>query len=181
MTCLNCECPACWKAAVLDRFVDQVAVGPGCWEWTGSRQGGPRGSYGRLSVDGRLVGAHRVSWELLVGQIPEGLFVCHHCDNPGCVRPTHLFLGTAADNADDASRKGRIHGAKLTREQVVEARASDLPHAHFAKLFGVSLSAIHLARSGVTFRSVPGAWPHGKKPTYPKRPRGFRGRFMEGA
>ena len=75
-----------------------------CWEWTGYRD---RLGYGRLRVDGSLMLAHRVAWELEHGYISEGLNVCHHCDNPPCVRPNHLFLGTQRDNIKDSVHKGR--------------------------------------------------------------------------
>lgn len=90
---------------VADRFWPKVQKGDGCWEWQGSRL--PHG-YGHLTIPGRGVPyAHRISWELTHGEIPDGLWVLHHCDNPPCVRPDHLFLGTAQDNVDDSIRKGR--------------------------------------------------------------------------
>lgn len=73
-----------------------------CWMWTGARMRG-EGSYGRFR--NRL--AHRVAWELFKGPIPFGLYVLHRCDNPPCVNPEHLFLGTQQDNMDDAHQKGR--------------------------------------------------------------------------
>jgi hypothetical protein len=103
----------------------------GCWDWTGYRD--PNG-YGRIYArnTGRSqckpVLTHRLAWEMTHGAIAEGLSVLHACDNPGCVRPSHLFLGTRADNAKDAKRKGRhthgarVPGAKLTDAGVIFAR-----------------------------------------------------------
>ena len=102
------------------RFWRQVARGePGdCWRWLG----GTRKGYGRFKLKGRMVTAHRHAYELEVGPIPDGLFVLHECDNPSCVNPRHLFLGTQLDNIRDRDKKGRhvaCHGerhgeAKLT-------------------------------------------------------------------
>lgn len=84
-----------------------------CWEWTSAAT--PRG-YGLLTVGYKKQDyAHRISWRHHFGNIPEGLFVCHDCDNPKCVRPDHLFLGTAQENTNDAKKKGRI--PQRTREQ----------------------------------------------------------------
>lgn len=94
-----------------DAKVDKSGPG-GCWVWTGKRS---REGYGRFSLDGRLVNAHRWSWERAVGPIPNGLLVCHHCDNPPCVNPEHLFVGTIQDNTRDMLAKGRGNTRGLAR------------------------------------------------------------------
>ena len=113
------------------RFWEKVDKSGNCWEWTGAKS--DRG-YG-LFRNGDMERAHRYSYELTYGAIPAGLNVLHHCDNPGCVRPSHLFAGTHQDNADDRERKNRgnknyekylkgedVHTVKLTEADVKEIR-----------------------------------------------------------
>ena len=118
-----------------DRFWPKVRKSDGCWEWTAAitnkgygMLGGPGGAAGRKLT------AHRISWELHCGPVPQGLCVLHRCDNRRCVRPEHLFLGTFQDNTADMFAKGRngpggplgerASSAKLTADAVVAIRAA---------------------------------------------------------
>lgn len=112
--------------------VDRSGGPDSCWLWTA---GGNR--YGVFTVSrGRQVDAHRFSWELHHGIIPDGLLVCHECDTPRCVNPAHLFLGTSAVNQADMTAKGRGRTgerngrAKLTWDQVREARTKYATGGH---------------------------------------------------
>jgi HNH endonuclease len=99
-------------------FFKYVIKMEGCWEWIGAISRG----YGKFKVGTRKVRAHRLAYELFVGEIPEGMCVCHSCDNTRCVNPNHLFLGTEQTNATDKVVKGRAGTNKLTKEQVLKIR-----------------------------------------------------------
>lgn len=94
-----------------ERFHKSYTIGliDDCWLWEKSCN---ELGYGLFSIKGVRHRAHRFSWELKNGPIPEGLFACHHCDTPGCVNPNHLFIGTQKDNIRDAMKKGRIDHRK---------------------------------------------------------------------
>lgn len=106
-----------------ERFWRYVRKGPGCWEWTAARGGSGYGTFGLTRET--MTPAHRFSWELHFGPIPAGMLVCHHCDNPPCVRPDHLFLGTHLANMRDMDRKGRRRTSPRPGEQNPNARLTE--------------------------------------------------------
>jgi hypothetical protein len=125
----------------------------GCWPYVGGYA--QRSGHVQMWHQGQMVGVHRVAWELAHGPIPEGLCVCHRCDNPPCVNPAHLFLGTVVDNNVDRDRKGRqvalkgeLHGnAKLTADQVAAIRVlcdRGMPQLLVARAVGVSQANVSL-------------------------------------
>lgn len=110
------------------RFWNKVNKTDECWNWTGGTVQSNYYRYGIFKDGKKAVRAHRFSFAMYNGSVPEGLFVCHACDNPLCVNPAHLFLGTAQDNATDMVNKGRqakgttVHNAVLTDGKVKQIR-----------------------------------------------------------
>ncbi len=160
------------KAAPIDRFMRHVSPEPnsGCWLWTGFLHKG----YGhfRMTTDTNDTQppAHRAAWALFVGAIPDALIVCHRCDVRCCVNPEHLFLGTYADNMQDASKKGRMdwkssvrpglprgehhHDAKLSPRDVIEIRSSPASGSEAAERYGVTQVTISRIRRRLTWRHI---------------------------
>lgn len=134
-----------------ERFENKIFHSPdGCWYWTGYVN--PRG-YGVIKIGRKAMLAHRFGYLLHKGEIPNGLFACHRCDNPTCVNPDHIFLGTNQDNINDMKMKGRSQDnlghknprAKLNEEQVLIIRS--ISHLHSPKslalMFDVSRACIY--------------------------------------
>jgi hypothetical protein len=145
-------------------FEDCYEVEPmsGCWIWTRSVLR-PESPYGRFYWKGRMLPAHRHSYELHVGPIPDGLWVLHKCDNRQCVNPDHLYVGTLLDNHSDMDARGRRavglkHGmSKLTAKDVHFIRASGLSSRKVADILGVEKTAVRNVRIGKTWTHVPEA------------------------
>lgn len=174
MRCIGVHYNSCMKPnkygptpkPIGERFWTKVRKTRGCWEWTGSKN---RDGYGNLLAgsaypDRQFVRAHRVSWELHVGPIGE-LFVLHKCDNPSCVRPDHLYLGTQQKNVKDRAtrRRGKEHrqfgeandNAKLSDADVraiKELLKSSRPQREIAEMFGVKQPQISRIKLGTSRR-----------------------------
>ena len=161
-----------YNKAIKKRFWDKVNKTDYCWEWTSYFKTDKRfkegTTYGFFWLNGkRNCRAHRVSWEIHFGEIPEGMCVCHHCDNPKCVRPDHLFLGTMADNNKDMIKKGRGNvgapgklnsSAKLTEKQVLEIRTlhqtGQMSQKNLGKMFNVTETNIVYIVKRKTWKNI---------------------------
>jgi len=144
-----------------DRFWEKVEVrgADECWPWQGARG---RHGYGNIGDGkGNTLRAHRLSYHLHHGTIPDGLIVGHHCDHPWCVNPAHLFAASQGVNMQDMSQKGRSTfgarsaSAKLSDASVVAIRMSTQPQIGLARQFGVSPMTISLAKRRATWTHLP--------------------------
>ena len=135
------------------RLFNRVFKTASCWLWQGSKQRMghgqiANGSFSKDKPRNKLLMAHRVAYELYHGPIPPGMCVCHRCDVPSCVNPSHLFLGTKSDNSADMKAKGRQkRGAQLPQTKLTEAdvraiRASADTYKKIAERFGVASSHV---------------------------------------
>lgn len=146
------------------RFWRHVERGDGCWLWTGNHN---QKGYGqlRLGRTGGAISTHRFSWALHNGPIPNGLFVLHHCDNPSCVNPAHLYVGTQRDNVRDAINRGRwvspqprVTGTRqrrLTDDQVRQIRADERDPYLIAHLNKISVTTVYRIKARTRKQSVP--------------------------
>jgi HNH endonuclease len=141
------------RQKVLERFLSKVIrTEHGCWLWIGAKV--PKG-YGQFKIGEKVYRAHRVAYELFKEEVPEGMFVLHSCDNPSCVNPDHLFVGTNSDNIQDSFDKGRssnvgeLHpGHKLTEDDVLHILGSDKSNEELAAEYDVDRASIYKIRTG---------------------------------
>jgi hypothetical protein len=138
------------------KFWNKVAKSESCWFWTGCKN---KDGYGKIKVEGSTKQAHRVSYNLHVGEIPTGVLVLHRCDVPSCVNPDHLFLGTHQDNADDREAKGRsVAGARprdLPTAVVIGIRQlfkEGIRQADISRKYGVTNVVVHNIVRGKTYQ-----------------------------
>lgn len=148
-----------------EKFWHKVQKSDGCWEWQGCIMADGYGCFGANGMGhGRPV-AHRVSWVFHFGDVPQGLLVCHHCDNRRCVRPDHLFLGTPKANMQDAVSKGRMArgeragAAKMTSNQVLQIRDKHslmgISYAELSREYGIGETTVSRAANGLTWKHLP--------------------------
>lgn len=156
---------------VEERFwtkVDQSGGPDACWLWTSTRM---TSGYGQIHHEQQMRLAHRVSWQIHNGAIPIGLFVCHKCDNPPCVNPSHLFLGSNSENMQDAGRKGRTtlqahpelvwgskNGSAKLHERDISVIRSRLRNGdsqiRIASDYGVNSKVIYKINRGIGWKHV---------------------------
>lgn len=157
-------CRACkteyYRSEYLERFMDNVSTGTSdeCWIWHGTIRAD---GYGQIKSNDRLWTAHRLSYTIHVGHIPEGKIVLHKCDVPLCVNPHHLVCGTTLDNVADKVAKGRqpkgeaIGMSKLTEEDVRAIRLiHGMTHSEIARLYGIDASNVGMILQRKTWRHV---------------------------
>lgn len=158
-----------WEVELFDRLFDRTIVcDNGCWEFTG---GCDKDGYGKISVLGITIPAHRASYDLCKGDIPKDIKVLHSCDNPPCINPDHLYLGTAQDNSDDMVNKGRTNGpkgsrqgqAKLNEDAVIIIRQllnEGYSQREIARRFDVTQGAIYLIKHNKRWNHLGGEDDH---------------------
>lgn len=137
----------------MKRFWSKVKKTDDCWHWTG----GSNGEYGKFWIDGKDVGAHRVAFIISKGSIPKGMLVCHSCDNPICVRPSHLRAWTPKQNSIDREKKGRGakgNGAKLTEIEVRRIRRERGTLRSIGDKYGVTLACIWAVRARKNWKHI---------------------------
>lgn len=141
-----------------ERFFEKIDVkGPDdCWLWKGSKD---QKGYGIFrDTPAHTIRSHRYMYMLELGEIPEKMLICHKCDNPSCVNPAHLFIGTDADNMIDMVKKNRHSSGKwdnkLRVDDILDVRASNRSRKELAKFYGVSVSAIEMIKMRKNWKHI---------------------------
>lgn len=145
---------AATRLSMADAFEKWVIKTDYCWEWTGARD---KDGYGIFSYDGKSYRAAKISLQLDGRPCGEEELACHHCDNPGCIRPKHLYPGTQVQNMADAKRRNRLNPgrrAKVTPDDVRAIRAATGTHSQIAAKFGVTPANITMIRNRKTWAHV---------------------------
>lgn len=144
-------------ADLRDRFLQKVTKAERCWIWSACKA---NNGYGKTVLHGKPLSAHVASYRLFKGDVPKGMVVMHKCDNPSCVNPEHLVLGTPKDNVDDMLQKGRQccgesrANSQLKSWMIPEIIRSNEKHAQIARRLGVSATAVSFARKGRTWKHI---------------------------
>lgn len=144
---------------VKDRFFNLLAIDPesGCWMWKGYRKT-KSAQYGWFWFNGKYEYAHRMAWRIFRGEIPKGLFVCHHCDTPGCVNPEHLFIGSQLDNMRDASNKNRFIGTRRRRifseSEIFAIRKGPGTYEELSERYHVNKQTIWRIKKGKIYKEI---------------------------
>jgi hypothetical protein len=139
-----------------EKFFDKT-MDDNCWNWNGGTKGSNRLPYGNFTFRNKGYLAHRASYIIYKGEIPEKMWVLHTCDNAKCVNPDHLYLGTALDNQRDKLKRGRCKGERLSIEQVKEIKEKLKIGVMIKRLcedYGVSTTTIHSIKSGKTWKDI---------------------------
>lgn len=161
----NLELKSCYQMDIKERLFSFINMNSnGCWDWIGAKN---KKGYGCLSYKNKTTIAHRLSYLLFIGEIPKDLHVLHRCDNPKCINPNHLFLGTDLDNSNDKISKGRFvcsygkdnGNSKLTDEQVVDIKIKikkGLSFASISRTYEVSETTIAYIAKNKSWRHING-------------------------
>lgn len=142
---------------VKERFLEKIKkdVSNGCWEWTANKT---HGGYGKFWLCGKHVLAHRFSYELFKDSIPEGKVICHSCDNPWCVNPDHLWLGTQSENIEDSVVKNRFDSVVKISSVIVKTmkkkRNCGAKYREIAEEYGIGLTTVYEAVNCKTWKHV---------------------------
>lgn len=154
------------RTPISELLLRKIAVAPsGCWEWTGKRQTGPC-PYGHQRLRKRTYLAHRLSWEIANGPIPAGMVICHACDNPPCINPAHLFIGSRSDNQNDMYKKSRWawnkalrtgaanHQAKLNDGKALAIFNDQRTQEQIAKEYGIAQTTVSKIKNRQSWKHI---------------------------